>query len=192
MKKEELETLLSRYYDGLSTGEEERALRTFFSGEDVPEEYEAEKAIFAYFSDLQNMPEPSANFETRIISSLTNNRSDGTTRVRKLIMVLSGIAASVVIITGTWFFMKSNEHVDTYSDPHVAYAETMKILMEVSEQMNKGTEALSPVSKMNMPESHGMKVFTESRETIEKNLMNLEYVTKVIRLTNEQEKNENN
>lgn len=192
MKKEELDILLSKYYDGLSTGEEERALTVFFRQADIPDGYEAEKAIFGYLSDSQDVPEPSIDFESRIISSLDNSTAVKTTRVRKLMLVISGLAAGVVILTGTLFFLRSNEPLDTFADPQVAYAETMKILMEVSVKMNKGAEALDPVSKMNLPDAPGLEVLKNSRETLEKNLESLEYVTKVIELTEEQDENENN
>lgn len=192
MKREELDLLLSKYYDGLTTPEEEKTLKVFFSGQDVPEGYEPEKAIFGYYSGITDIPEPSVDFDARILTSLDNSPSARTITVRKITLFFSGIAASIIILMGTWFFLKSNEPVDTFSDPHMAYAETMKILMEVSLQMNKGAEALNPVSKMNLPDAPGIKVITNSRETLGKQLQNLEYVSKIISLTGEKEKDENN
>lgn len=192
MKKEELDILLSKYYDGLTTEEEERVLVELFSGSDIPEGYEAEKAIFGYFLSSKDVPEPSIDYESRIFSSLDSSSEVNSTRSRKLMFGIAGIAAGVAILLGTWFFMRSNEPVDTFSDPRVAYAETMKILMEVSEKMNAGADALNPVSKMNLPGAPGLEVLTTSRETLEKNLMNLEYVTKVIGLTEDIDENDNN
>lgn len=185
MKKEELDFLLSKYYDGLTSAEEECTLKDFFSRPDIPAGYETEKALFGYFSEMTDFPEPSVDFEARIINSLDNPSASKTMKARKLMLVLSGIAAAVLLVISTWFFLRSNEPADTFSDPQVAYAETMKILMEVSLKMNKGTEALTPVTKMNLPDAPGLKVITDSRETLEKQLNNLEYVSKIISLTEE-------
>jgi len=67
MKKEELDSLLEKYYSGISTESEELTLRAYFSSESVTEEYVGEKLIFGYFSSEVKVPEPSADFESSII-----------------------------------------------------------------------------------------------------------------------------
>jgi len=70
---------------------------------------------------------------------------------RKYLMPAMGAAAGLLILAGTFFFFNSRvETNDTFSDPQLAYAETMKILMEVSEKMNKGLTSLEPVGKMEL------------------------------------------
>ena len=60
MNEGELKKLLDKYYNGDSTDNEEMLLRDFFNNENVPGGYEAEKAIFSYFSSPVNIPEPIA------------------------------------------------------------------------------------------------------------------------------------
>ena len=46
---QEAEKLMEKYYEGSTTVAEENQLRTFLSQSNVPERYEAEKAIFGYY-----------------------------------------------------------------------------------------------------------------------------------------------
>ncbi|MDP4239708.1 MAG: hypothetical protein Q8904_09615 [Bacteroidota bacterium] len=46
----EADRLIERYYEGLTTGEEEKQLQTFLSQAGLPERYKPEQAIFGYFN----------------------------------------------------------------------------------------------------------------------------------------------
>ncbi len=184
MKKEEIDILLNRYYEGLSTDEEERTLKDFFSGNDLPEGYETEKALFKYFFHSANIPSPSADFEERIISSLDDTAPAIRKSYRKILITVSGIAAGMIILIGSWFIFSSQGSEDTFNDPEIAYAETLKILYGVSTKLNEGASALEPVSGLNPGEIKGLDVLSRSAETIEKNLGSLGYFDKVISITN--------
>jgi 3-oxoacyl-(acyl-carrier-protein) synthase len=45
----EADRLIEKYYDGLTTGAEEKQLQLFLMRSDLPEKYQAEQAIFGYF-----------------------------------------------------------------------------------------------------------------------------------------------
>jgi len=184
MRKEEIDILLKRYYEGLSTDEDEKTLKVFFNGNNIPEGYETEKAIFRYYSDFSNIPAPSEDFEDRIVSSLDTLSRHGKRSFNKIVLAVSGIAAGLLILIGSWFLFSGNRTEDTYSDPAVAYAETIKILYGVSTKMNSGTAGLEPVSRMNLKDFEALDVLSRSNETIEKNLMNLEYLDKILEITN--------
>ena len=70
MNEEELKRLIEKYYNGISTDEEEKALRGYFSKNNAPQGYEAEKEIFSFYNEAGEVPEPSADFEARIIKAL--------------------------------------------------------------------------------------------------------------------------
>lgn len=189
MKKEEVDILLERYYQGTSTCADEKILRDFFNSKDIPVEYEAERNIFSYYSSLSEVPEPSEHFESRIISAIDSISGGNNYSVKKLVLLVSGIAAGLMILIGTWFFLSRYETEDTFTDPELAYAETMKVLYEVSAMINSGTENLDPISKMNLKDVEGLNVLAVSRETIEESLRNLEFLQKVIRTSAEKSKN---
>lgn len=171
MRKEEIDILLKRYYEGTSTDEEEKSLKAFFSGSKIPAGYEAEKAMFEYYSSLSLAP--SEGFEDRIIASLDTIAKKETVLWEKGVLRFAGIAASVLILTASWFFFNRDKQEDTFDDPEIAYVETMKILFDVSTKMNSGTAGLQPVSKINLKNIEGLEVLAKSKETLERNLMNL-------------------
>jgi hypothetical protein len=178
MKKEELNRLLEKYYNGDSTDGEERSLKRFFSENTNVEGYEYEKEIFGYFTTAGEVPEPSADFEARIIAGVGASDSRVTTRTNmKFILPVLSAAAGILILTGSYFFfINSKMPEDTFSDPELAYAETMKILMEVSTKLNNGTRALVPIDKINEHTNESFKAFSRSTKIIEKNLRSLDYL----------------
>jgi DNA-directed RNA polymerase subunit H (RpoH/RPB5) len=148
MNSEEIKRLLEKYYEGNSTSKEELLLKKFFNEEDVPEDLNDEKEIFMYYRQSSQIPEPSADFEDRIVSAINAENGD-IVRIkrRRLYVTLSGIAAGLLILAGSYFFFTSrSEPRDTFSDPELAYAETMKILYNVSARLNHGTQALGKIS----------------------------------------------
>jgi len=150
MDPEEIKRLLIKYYEGESTGKEEQSLKKFFSQTDIPEEFSDDKEIFRYYLQSSVIPEPSSDFEKNILSELDSldQKSENLKR-RRIFGILTGIAAVMLILAGTYFFFnQKSEPSDTYSDPEIAYAETMKILYEVSSRLNHGTQALKQISQL--------------------------------------------
>ena len=47
---QEAETLVNKYYEGYTSGEEEKLLYTFLSQKNLPKQFEADKAILGYFA----------------------------------------------------------------------------------------------------------------------------------------------
>lgn len=178
MRKEEIEILLNRYYEGTSTPEEEAVLKTYFTSPDVPEGYEAEKAIFNYFNT--DVPEPSADFAQHISKGIDDVSKR---RVRKIIYSVSAAAAMIILLISLVFVINSlNKTKDTFDDPQIAYAETMKILYSISAQLNKGREALEPVSKMSELDLQGLSVFNKSMKTLQNEMKNLQPLNEAIQL----------
>ena len=178
MKEEDLKRLIEKYYEGMSTEEDEKVLRAYFTGIDVLPGYEAEKQIFGYFMDLTAVPEPAEDLSARIESALDysheNRRGSG---LRKILVPLISAAAGLLILTGSWFFfVHRTETTDTYTNPEIAYAETMRILYDVSSQLNRGAGTLHPVGMINKMRVKSLEPISKSAGLIEKNLMNLEYL----------------
>jgi len=163
MKQEEIRRLLDKYYDGQTTGEEEILLKKYFSQADIPEEFRDEMGIFRYYSQSSVIPEPSADFENRIISAIDSYDQISRFKRRKIFAVLSGIAAGILILAGTYFFFiqKSEPH-DTYSDPEIAYAETMKVLYNVSNRLNDGTNALGQLGELSEETNRSLNKINKS------------------------------
>ena len=178
MSEEELKRLIGKYYDGISTDEDEKALRAYFSGYSVYPGYETEKEIFSMYMDSSDVPEPSGGFEASIMKAIDDQPDQSRyARIRSLLVPLMSAAAGLLILAGSWFFIiHKSEREDTFTDPRIAYAETMKILMEVSSQLNHGNRSLQPVGKINEMKVKGFKSINKSTVLIEKNLRSLGYL----------------
>jgi hypothetical protein len=172
--KEYIRELLDKYLEGNTSVEEEKKLRHFFSQEDIPREFETEALWFNRIS---------AQMESRDkISSLENELSqwvDKQERKEKNIRLRSwiiSIAAGFAILVSISLFLKYKQTdtlKDTYEDPRIAYLEAQKVLMYVSETLNKGTEKLEPVSNIEKG-SNEMSIFS----TFGSGLKNLELMSK--------------
>jgi len=182
MNEDELNRLLEKYYNGDSTEEEEKVLRDYFKENSIPEGYEAEKVIFGYYSSSADVPEPSSGFEARILAGIDAADSKGeNNKFRKHILPYLSIAAGLLILTGSYFFfVQRSEPGDTFTDPEIAYAETMKILLDVSSKLNHGANALQPVGKINAMSTKSFEAINKSTTIIEKNFQNLNYLQKAI------------
>jgi hypothetical protein len=168
MNDEELKRLIEKYYNGESDEQDEMSLRNFFAS-NSPAGYEAEKEIFTYFPAQDSVTEASPDLETRIMARIDSLEA-GRSNLKRYLLPALNIAAGLLILAGTYFFFaQRGKSVDTFSDPAIAYAETMKILYSVSEQMNKGERAMKPVGKMNEMTSKGFKAINESSGKLEKN-----------------------
>jgi len=178
MSEEELKRLIGKYYSGASTEEEERALRNYFIENNVPPGYEAEKEIFSFLMEAGEVPEPPAGFEARIIKAIDSSTGKGiSSRGRRILLPLTGIAAGLLILAGSYFFFTNRiESEDTYTDPEIAYAETMKILLNVSSQINQGKQSLKPVGRLNKMKVKSFESINKSAVLVEKNLKSLGYL----------------
>ena len=185
MKEEELKRLIEKYYNGESTEEEESTLRDFFRKNNIPQGYEAEKEIFSYYTESSEIPEPSHDFEAQILAAIdASERGRGIQKVRRYLLPILSVAAGLLILAGSYFFLiHRNEQRDTFSDPKIAYAETMRILKDVSSQMNRGAQVLEPMGKINEIREKSFETINKSTRIVEKNLKNLVFLQKAVENT---------
>lgn len=192
MNREELKRLLGRYYSGESTGEEENNLREYFRRDDIPEGYDTEKIIFGFYTTENEIPEPSQGFEARLIESIDAYENKHVAREkRRFIFSFMSVAAGILILVASYFLVvQTSKSQDTFKDPHIAYAETMKILMDVSSRLNRGTQSLEPVGRINKIPVKSFNSMNRPSTLIEKNMKNLEHLKKAIKIINVPDKNE--
>jgi hypothetical protein len=172
MNEEELKRLIGKYYNGESTEEEESALRDFFNKGNVPAGYEAEKEIFGYYDDTAEIPEPSHDFEAQIMAAI--DASAKKRSMRRILLPLLSAAAGLLILGGSYFFFINKASTrDTFSDPAIAYAETVKILHHVSTQLNQGAKALEPIGKLEMVRRQSIQKINNTTKIAEKSLREL-------------------
>ena len=183
MKNEEISRLIRKFYDGTSTEEEEKILRALFSVDQAPEGFETEKELICSFMAMGRIEGPSSDLEEKILTRIdeSGKKSFEINSRKRFILILSSAAAVILLMIGTYFFLESrSRYWDTYSDPELAYNETMKILMDVSVRLNKGTNALEPVSKLNTMTDMSIEKISESSSLINKSFRKLNNLGKVL------------
>ncbi len=121
-----IERLLEQYFEGLTTAEDEAGLRRFFTSGDVPEHLKIYKPLFVYFDSERN---PSYK-----------NRPN---RNKTLLWWLSGVAASIALLAGAFYFASPQQKCPTsgnyvmidgrcYTDETIIRSVTLKTLIEVA------------------------------------------------------------
>jgi hypothetical protein len=193
MNEEELKRLLEKYYNGNSTVDEEKNLKDYFKHSDSAKGNEAEKDIFRYYLSAGMIPDPSIDFEDRIMAEIDNlDSTEELHRNKRIILSFMSAAAVLIIAVSSYFFLiNSSKQGDTFTDPQIAYAETIKVLMNVSSQLNHGTQALEPVGKLHMMTGKCFKTINKPTIIIEKNLKNLDHLQKafnIIKVTSSKNK----
>ena len=188
MNEEELSRLIEKYYNCKITEEEEEKLREFFRGSIIPKGYESEKIIFGYYNESADYIEPSVNFEERIIAGI--DASVRKNRFRSYLLPLMSAAAGLLILAGSYFFIvHKSESLDTFKDPKIAYAETIKILRDVSVKLNHGSQVLEPVGKMNEMTKKSIKTINKSARYVRQNMENLDIIQKALVKTGSSDNN---
>jgi hypothetical protein len=185
MNEEELKRLIEKYYNGESTELEENILKDYFRKGNIPEGYEAEKLIFSYYMESAEIPGPSIDFESRIMAGIdASGRNSGAQMLKRYLLPILSAAAGLLILIGSYFLIvKKAEKGDTFTDPQLAYAETIKILRDVSSQLNHSARVLEPVGKMNEMNKRSFASIKKSTGIVEKNLKNLDYLHNAVEIT---------
>lgn len=136
MEWNKIEALLERYFEGLTTLEEEQALKTFFQGTNVPPHLESYRSLFGYFAQAkQERMTPPIQLKSR-----------------RNVFIGWLVAASVVVMLGIGFMTwnapsdapqaLAQTELGTYDSPEEAYAATQEALAMVSGHLNTGIESM--------------------------------------------------
>jgi hypothetical protein len=158
MTTSEIEALLEKFYEGDTTLREEKVLRDFFLGENVPEHLKSHQSMFTYFSAEQRVEIPDLNFEQKLAGQFPEEAFEVPVirmhNNRYRLSYVTAIAASVLLFIGLFFtfqkemFNKSPELSGTPS-PELVYADASQVLLLVSGNLNHG---LQQVEKLQVVE----------------------------------------
>jgi hypothetical protein len=178
MELNEIKILLEKFYEGLTSLEEERILRDYFRNQSVPEELISDKDLFLFTDSEKEIVPSSQNLERKLENWIDHQgRSIKRNKYVQLGYTVASIAAGLAILVVCYLFISKegnkNKIKDTYSDPQLAYAEVQRTLLYISEKLNKGTKPLTNVGKLNQ----GMKEFS-SFSSFGSGLKQLELVSK--------------
>ncbi|MBN2214248.1 MAG: hypothetical protein JW723_08385 [Bacteroidales bacterium] len=159
MDLEKAEALIKKYYKGETSHEEELQLKEFFrTAENIPEHLSPEKELFSMYSEAAREELPVKSLMENLEKVIDSRSGSRVTIKKPAVYWISGIAAGIALLLVSYFLIvqkpiynKKYALQDTYQDPKLAYDETQKVLLYVSQQMNKGTAQLHNVSRINKP-----------------------------------------
>lgn len=160
MNKAKLENLLEAYYNGETTVEEEKRLIDYFAtATDIPAEFEADKGVFTAlgcFGNDAEMPDTLGDkLDAWMAEELDKEEVKRTPNKRIKLHVFRRItiaaAATIALFIGLKFIVEPNT-----SPRHIAPTElsleesamiTQKVLIEISNQLNKGVNGARQVDQ---------------------------------------------
>ena len=154
MGENKIRGILEKYWEGESTLEEEKELRSYFASSQVSEEFAPFIPLFTYFDEEQHV---------QMESEIAEPKPKAEGRIVNLKWVIN-VAASIAIFVAMFFINKQVNHKDsaqqyayhdTYQTPEEALAEVKQALLYVSAKMNKGVstttnslEKMEPLSEI--------------------------------------------
>ncbi len=154
---DKIRLMRERFYQGETTLEEERFLQDYFSTTSIPEVLLPDRELFQAFDVARvSIPVPK-NLNKKILNVIDREeRKERRTR-RISLYSLSGLAAGLLALIAVYvFFLRtdrpalfaSQQVMDTYEDPMVAYQEAKRTLAYVSVKLNQGTSELKHVQRV--------------------------------------------
>ena len=152
MDLQKINNLLEKFYNGATTLEEELFLTEFFLEYEVPEELQVDKELFLYTYNQKQQECLDTNFETKFFDKIEKKSS----KIRKIRWITA--AASIIIILTLFFNLKPAYMYDTYDNPQLAYIEAKKILLKVSQKLNKGTNQIVKLKSFSKGIEQGSKL----------------------------------
>ena len=153
MDSKNMEDLLKKYWACETTLEEEKQLREYFGGNNIPDQWKDTAALFRYFEETKKKSLNDLAFEGQVIHKIHAPKKS---RVVRLVYNTMRIAAGLaVVLAATWFIRNEVREttpqavVDTYDDPKLAFEETKKALLMISKSFGTAEEQARKINMFN-------------------------------------------
>jgi hypothetical protein len=138
-----IKKLITAFYNGDTTQEEETVLRVFFDTENLSEKWNADRDLFRALHDPSEIKLPEGLSE-RLENHIDKYIKKKTKKTGYLLISAGSIAAAILLLMGIFFFHEQSSAdndgmiTDTYTDPREATIAAEKILTLISVNLNKG------------------------------------------------------
>ena len=150
MDLERIELLLEKYYNAETTIDEEKTLTAFFNSGNVPDCLKHDQKMFLHFIDMKS---GGTNLEIEKVL-LTKHKLNNQTlffQIPKLKWAY-GMAAGILLAFGFWGVFKltpiTKNNTGVTTDQKLAYTQTKQALLKISNNLNKGNQQISKISKI--------------------------------------------
>ena len=162
MESTEIKQLLQKYFNGESSLEEERRLESYFGGGDLEEDLQHYSEFFggkrelnsamSDFASIRSKEEAviSLGIEDEVMNFILENEYADKTKYRQMWKIVTGIAAAVIIVLGSFLFYQEKQipFEDTFKNPDQAYVVATQTLQYVGAKYNHGLAELSNFGKI--------------------------------------------
>lgn len=166
MDSKRIELLLERYWNCVSTQEEEAEIREFYnSNADIPKHLEQAAPLFKYFKHQADIKLDDPSFDEKLFNEV-KLKEQPKGKIRKFEQSFQNymkVAAAVALVIATSFIFRMEIWQgdkpalllveDTYQSPEEAYAETKKALMLIASKMNHGKREVEKISILSKAET---------------------------------------
>jgi len=148
-----IEQLLTAFYEGITTPEEEEIIHDFFDCEAVSEKWQTDGVIFNALYEPTRIPLPDG-FAGRLETSIDNHmrtsaKQHANSIARKLFISILSTAAVILLCLGLFFMpgkkTQTDFIADTYTNPAEAAVVAEKTLLFISSKLNEGLVPLEKV-----------------------------------------------
>lgn len=133
MELNKIENLLDKYFDGNTSIDEENILKTYFAQSSVPAHLQDYKAMFNYFATNKEA------ISTKPIQVKTKK----TWRVNWLM----ASAAALLLFISVYTFLPKEPTDAEIKEAQIAFNETKKAFQLISDNLNKGNNAIAYLSE---------------------------------------------
>ena len=179
MNLQELDSLLEKYFGGLTSEGEEQRLFALLKTEKLPEQYHPDRDLLNALLDDAVVPEPDSGFEARIMGAIDESESERKiVSIKRKLYSFVSVAAMVLIIFTSYFILNRNsEPKDTFDDPILAYNATIDVLTRVSNTLNSGNDAMAKLSIIGETQENLQKL-SEPARIVNREMESLKYIEK--------------
>jgi hypothetical protein len=173
MNLQKIDELIGKFEKGETSLEEEKQMKAFFLDHEVPFHLKKYQEIFSYYKFSRQVEISPEGFNERILRSIEEQDMRPINKSNKRNLYLTfAIAATILVLLGIFFRKEflGSENKETYQDPMIAYAETKKILLTVSQNLNSGVSEMKSIKEFNngLSELEKVTAFQSGMKQIEK------------------------
>ena len=146
MDHQAIERLLDKYFEGVTSREEEKQLRDFFRRPEVPAALQPYRPLFRHF-DVEQQLKLADDFDERLLARLDERPA---ARTRRLWPVLARVAAVLLLAFGLWWLAPSPTPAPAPTaidwsqyepdSPEEAYRVMRLALLKTSGELNDGAK----------------------------------------------------
>lgn len=161
MDSRQINELLNKYWNCETSLEEEKQLREYFRGKEIPEQLKETAALFQYLDGQKKQEVNDPAFDESIMKTVQAPKKG---KVVTILYNTMRIAAGVAVLVVATFLVRNELHKtaqvkteDTYNDPKLAFEETKKALLMISKSFGTAEDQAKKI-----------KMFNEAQEQVQK------------------------